>query len=126
MSKYIPKKVNNDYPDGQIKPKLKVKVVMNDENKVLNEYDAFQMISELKASDANQNKLLQDLAEAVSGIIDGMKAGSAGVTSSPTPQQSSAPQPGTLKLPKLNKVSKGTISGGEKYYGSEGDVKLQS
>jgi hypothetical protein len=123
MSKYIP---TDNKPKGQAKPKLKVKVVMNEKETILNEYDAFQMISELKASDANQNKLLQDLAQAVSGIMDGMKAGAAGVTSSPSPQQSSAPQPGTLKLPKLNKVSKDKLSGGERFYGSDGGVKLES
>ena len=123
MSKYIP---TDNKPKGQAKPKLKVKVVMNEKETILNEYDAFQMISELKASDANQNKVLQDLAQAVSGIMDGMKAGAAGVTSNPSPQQSSAPQPGTLKLPKLNKVSKDKLSGGERFYGSDGGVKLES
>ena len=123
MSKYIP---TNNKPAGQVSPKLKVKVVMNEQEKILNEYDAFEMLSNFNIRLSALENVVKDMGEAINAIMDGMKAGSAGVTSNPTTQQSTAPQPGTLKLPKLNKVSKGTISGGEKYYGSEGDVKLQS
>ncbi len=123
MSKYIP---TDNKPKGQAKPKLKVKVVMNEKETILNEYDAFQMISELKAENTQQNKVIEEMSQALMGVIDGMKAGATGVTSSPSPQQSTAPQPGTLKLPKLNKVSKDKLSGGERFYGSDGGVKLES
>ena len=123
MSKYIP---TDNKPKGQVKPKLKVKVVMNEKETILNEYDAFQMISELKAENTQQNKVIEEMSQALMGVIDGMKAGATGVTSSPSPQQSTAPQPGTLKLPKLNKVSKDKLSGGERFYGSDGGVKLES
>lgn len=129
MSKYIP---TDNKPSGQAKPKLKVKVVMNEKETFLNEYDAFQMISELKAENAQQSKLLQELGLAVTGILDGMRAGSSDVVirnNTPPVQQSNAPQPTSLKLPKLTKVAdkketQGTLSGGAKFYGSSGEVKI--
>ena len=95
MSKYIP---TNNKPEGQIKPKLKVKVVMNEEETFLNEYDAFQMISELKQQ-------MAQVSQAVQGIMDAMSAATSDVSlaNQAPAKQSSAPQPGTLKLPKLNK-----------------------
>jgi len=131
MSKYIPKQGKRDY-QGQVKPKLKVKVVMNEEEAFLNEYDAFTMISELKASDAQQNKLLQDLATAVQAITDGMNAATAGMSTTeyreagPANVQN-AMKPSPIKLPKLKKVTEeGSLSGGEKFYNSDGNVNLQS
>jgi len=131
MSKYIPKKLDTNKPLGQVNPKLKVKVVMNDEEKVLNEYDAFQMLSEFNIRLTALEKLVQDIGEGLNAVMDGMKAGAAGVTASPSTQQSTAPSPGTLKLPKLNHVGdtkeeKGSLEGGEKYYNSSGKVKLES
>lgn len=118
MSKYIP---TNNKPEGQVKPKLKVKVVMDGKETFLNEYDAFQMISELKQQ-------MAQVSQAVQGIMDAMSAATSDVSlaNQPPAKQSTAPQPGTLKLPKLNKVSEGKLSDGEKYYGSDGGVKLQS
>ena len=125
MSKYIP---TNNKPAGQIKPKLKVKVVMNEQEKILNEYDAFQMLSEFNMRLSALKKLVQDLGKAVSGIMDAMSAATSDVSlaNQPPAKQSTAPQPTKLKLPKLNKVSEGKLSGGEKFYGSDGGVKLQS
>lgn len=122
MSKYIPKKENKENnAEGQVKPKLSVKVVMNDTDQVyLNEYDAFQMISELK-------KQMAQVSQAVQGIMDAMSAATSDVNlASPNPEQGAAPRPGAITLPKLNKVSKDKLSGGEKFYGSDGAVKLES
>lgn len=119
MSKYIP---TDNKPSGQVKSKLKVKVVMDGKETFLNEYDAFQMISELKQQ-------MAQVTQAVQGIMDAMSAATSDVSLANTPpvQQSSAPRPGALKLPKLNKVSKGSLEGGEKkYYNSSGEVKLES
>ena len=118
MSKYIP---TNNKPEGQVKPKLKVKVVMDGKETFLNEYDAFQMISELKQQ-------MAQVSQAVQGIMDAMSAATSDVSlaNQPPAKQSTAPQPGTLKLPKLNKVSDGKLSGGEKFYSSDGGVKLES
>jgi len=45
MSKFIPNKGGSNY-GGQVKPKLKVKVIIDEKEHYLNEYDAFTMISE--------------------------------------------------------------------------------
>ena len=119
MSKYIP---TDNKPVGQIKPKLKVKVVMDEKETFLNEYDAFQMISELKQQ-------MAQVSQAVQGIMDAMSAATSDVSTPKTPpvQQSNAPTPTTLKLPKLNRVQeKDKLSGGERFYGSDGGVKLES
>lgn len=124
MSKYIP---TDNKPSGQVKSKLKVKVVMDGKETFLNEYDAFQMISELKQQ-------MAQVTQAVQGIMDAMSAATSDVSLANTPpvQQSSAPSPTTLKLPKLNHVGdsktvKGDLEGGEKkYYNSSGEVKLES
>jgi len=125
MSKYIP---TDNKPSGQVKPKLKVKVVMNDQEKVLNEYDAFQMISDLNIRISQSEKLLEELGLAVTGILDGMKAASSDVVikNNPPTQQSTSPQPTTLKLPKLTKVNEAPLAGGERFYGSDGGVKIES
>ena len=124
MSKFIPNKQKRDY-QGQIKPKLKVKVVMNEEETFLNEYDAFTMISELKQSDAQQNKALQDLTEAVKGVLDAMQAATAGV-SEPVVQSTGPMKPTPIKLPKLNKVESKGLSGDHIYPNSSDSVTLQS
>ena len=82
MSKFIPKK---EKVEGQIKPKLKVKVTINGETHYLNEYDAFQMISE------DKQKIAQ-LSQAVEGILTAMEEAT---------QRVSVPTQGKLSLPKL-------------------------
>ena len=82
MSKFIPKK---EKVEGQIKPKLKVKVTINEEIHYLNEYDAFQMISEVKTQ-------IAQLSQAVEGILTAMEEAT---------QQVSVPTQGKLSLPKL-------------------------
>jgi len=82
MSKFIPKK---EKIEGQIKPKLKVKVTINGEIHYLNEYDAFQMISEVKTQ-------IAQLSQAVEGILTAMEEAT---------QQVSVPTQGKLSLPKL-------------------------
>jgi len=82
MSKFIPKK---EKIEGQIKPKLKVKVTINGEIHYLNEYDAFQMISEVKTQ-------IAQLSQAVEGILTAMEEAT---------QQVSVPNQGKLSLPKL-------------------------
>ena len=72
MSKYIP---TDNKPKGQVKPKLKVKVAFNEEERILNEYDAFQMLSDLNNRQIQSEKLIQEIGQAVNAIMDGMKAG---------------------------------------------------
>ena len=117
MSKYIP---TNNKPKGQVKPKLKVKVVFNEEEKILNEYDAFAMISDLNGRISQHEKLLQELAQGFNGIMDGMKAGASAV------QQTSAPVQGKLSLPKL-KTETSTLDAPKNIYPNSADeVKLES
>ena len=117
MSKYIP---NDNKPKGQIKPKLKVKVVMNEQEKILNEYDAFEMLSNLNMRLSGLENLVKDIGEAVNGIMDGMKAGAAGV------QQTTAPVIGKLNLPKL-KTESSTLDTPKNIYPNSADnVKLES
>jgi hypothetical protein len=123
MSKYIP---TDNKPKGQVKPKLKVKVKFNEEERTLNEYDAFQMISELKQSDSQQNKIIQDLTEAVTGIMDAMSAATSDVSISPPAQQSTAPVQTKLKLPKLNKVTSTLDAPKDIYPNASDNVKLES
>lgn len=91
MSKFIPPK-KTAY-DGQVKPKLKVKVTIKDEQHTLNEYDAFQMISDLNA------KVVQ-LSQAVNGILDAMEAATQQVTT----QTDKQPSVATLNMPKLQTI----------------------
>ena len=117
MSKYIP---TDNKPKGQVKPKLKVKVVMNQEEKVLNEYDAFQMISDLNVRQSQMEKIIGDMSQALNGITDGMQAASQGV------QQTTAPVPGKLNLPKL-KTETSTLDAPKNIYPNAADkVKLES
>lgn len=112
MSKYIKSKQKKG-PDGQVKPKLKVKVLFNEEEHYLNEYDAFQMLSDL-------NVKVGQLGQAVQGIIDAMNA----ATNTTPTVQTNAPIQQTLKLPKLQ-TSK--IDDGTKFYpNSSEEVKLES
>lgn len=115
MSKFIPNKNKSNY-GGQVKPKLKVKVIINDEEQYLNEYDAFTMISEVKQQ-------IAQLSQAVKGIMDAMEAATAEVSEPKV--QSTGPTP--IKLPKLNKVEQGSLNGGTKFYSYGSDeVNLQS
>ncbi len=100
MSKYIP---TENKPEGQLKPKLKVKVKINDKDTTLNEYDVFQMLSDLNNRQIHTEKLIQDLGQAVTGIMDGMKAG-AGVPVEKDPNKPVPVDYTNLQLPKLNKV----------------------
>ena len=97
MSKYIP---TNNKPKGQVKPKLKVKVKFNEEEKILTEYDAFQMLSDLNNRLIGVEKLVHDLGQAVTWIMDGMKAGVKEDPNKPV----EVPNYSSLQLPKLNKV----------------------
>ena len=106
MSKYIP---TDNKPTGQIKPKLKVKVLINDKTHYLNEYDAFQMISEVKTQ-------IAQLSQAVEGILTAMEEAT---------QQLSGPKQTKLSMPKLKTVQAG-LDDGKKFYNSDGGVKIES
>ena len=124
MSKFIP---NKEHYKGQAKPKLKVKVVMNDEEAYLNEYDAFQMISELKQQ-------MQQAFQALQGITDAMQAATAGMTSEAYREAGAgnvkmAADPNAIKLPKLSKpgevkAEKSSLDSGTRFYGSDGEVNI--
>lgn len=104
MSKYIP---TDNKPKGQVKPKLKVKVTINNEEKTLNEYDVFQMLSDLNNRQLQCEKLIQEIGQAVTGIMDGMKAGAGAVTDASVQEDPNKPVKvdySNLQLPKLNKV----------------------
>jgi len=122
MSKFIPKQGQRDYK-GQIKPKLKVKVLMNEEEAFLNEYDAFQMISELKAENNQQNKIIQDLTEAVTGIMDAMKAATQEVQ--PQGIKTESVDYSSLTLPKLKTTKSDGLSSAHIYPNASDKVKLQ-
>jgi hypothetical protein len=124
MSKFIPNKDKKNY-GGQVKPKLKVKVIINEEEKILNEYDAFTMISDVNNRLSSLEKLVQDLGQAVSGIMDAMSAATAGV-SEPKVQSTGPMKPTPIKLPKLNKVESKGLSGDHIYPNSSDSVTLQS
>ena len=107
MSKYIkqqPKKLK------QSKPKLKVLVTVGEESFYVNEFDAFQMISDLTARVSNLELQLK-------GIIDAMNA----ATSTTPTVQSNAPTKVDINLPKLNKVETSTLDSGKKFYGYSSD-----
>ena len=106
MSKFIPKK---EKIEGQIKPKLKVKVLINEETHYLNEYDAFQMISEVKTQ-------IAQLSQAVEGILTAMEEAT---------QQFSGPKQTKLSMPKLKTVQ-ASLDDGKKFYSSDGGVKIES
>lgn len=103
MSKFIPNKEKKDY-GGQLKPKLKIKVQLQDQVHYLTEYDLAQMISDL-------NVKVMQLAEQNKAIMDAMSAATQGVdldakinermSNEATINQ---PAPSTLKMPKLKKV----------------------
>ena len=124
MSKFIP---NKEHYKGQAKPKLKVKVVMNEEETFLNEYDAFQMISELKQQ-------MQQAFQSLAAITDAMQAATAGMTSETYREQGAgnvnmASNPDAIKLPKLSKpgeVEKSTLDSGTRFYGSSGEVNIKT
>ena len=110
MSKYIP---TENKPEGQLKPKLKVKVKINDKDTTLNEYDVFQMLSDLNNRQIQTEKLIQEIGQAVTGIMDGMKAGAGAVTGTAVQEQAIKPVPvdyTNLQLPKLNKVEDTTAT----------------
>ncbi len=123
MSKYIP---TNNKPEGQVKPKLKVKVIMNEQTKILNEYDAFQMLSEFNIRLSALENLVQDISQAINGITDAMSAATSDVSISPPVQQSSAPVQTKLKLPKLNKVTSTLDAPKDIYPNASDNVKLES
>lgn len=117
MSKYIP---TNNKPTGQVKPKLKVKVKFNEEERTLNEYDAFQMISDLNIRQSQMERIIEDMTQALNGITDAMQAASQGV------QQTTAPVQGKLNLPKL-KTESSTLDTPKNIYPNSADnVKLES
>ena len=87
MSKFIPNKETSDY-GGQVKPKLKIKVKVNNEDRILTEYELAQMISDLTSRQSQ-------MEQALKGIMDAMEAASKGVT---TP---SGPIQAKLTLPSL-------------------------
>ena len=119
MSKYIP---TDKKPKGQVKPKLKVKVLMNQEEKVLNEYDAFQMISDLNVRQSQMEKIIGDMSQALKGITDAMQA-----ATEVTDVNGGTPVNYTgLKLPKL-KTQSSTLDAPKNIYPNAADkVKLQS
>jgi len=123
MSKYIP---TDNKPKGQVKPKLKVKVIMNEQTKILNEYDAFQMLSEFNIRLSALENLVQDISQAINGITDAMSAATSDVSISPPAQQSSAPVQTKLKLPKLNKVTSTLDAPKDIYPNASDNVKLES
>ena len=96
MSKYIP---TDNKPEGQVKPKLKVKVRINEEDRTLNEYDVFQMLSDLNNRQVHTEKLIQEIGQALQGVIDGMKAG--------VKEEQTVP---TIDLPGLKKVEDDDVS----------------
>lgn len=108
MSKFIPNKQKQDH-GGQDKPKLKIRVMLNDEEKILNEYDLASMVSDL-------NVKIAQLSQSVNGIINAMQAAT---------QQVSAPKESKLSLPKLKTVQAG-MEDGTKFYNSNGGVKIES
>ena len=117
MSKFLPKKETPDY-GGQVKPKLKIKVNINGEQKILTEYELAQMISDI-------NMRQSQMEQALKGIMDAMEAATKEVG---TPKEVNNVTPvnyGTLKLPKLNTVQAG-IDDGKKFYNSDGGVKIES
>tara|TARA_R110002126_G_scaffold16186_1_gene65085 strand:- start:75 stop:449 length:375 start_codon:yes stop_codon:yes gene_type:complete len=124
MSKYIP---TDNKSNGQVKPKLKVKVLFDKEEKILNEYDAFAMLSDLNVRLSQHQKIIQDMAQAVNGIMDGMKAASEGVElDEKIKERTGTPVNYTnLKLPKL-KTTQAGLDDGNKFYNSDGNVKLES
>ena len=107
MSKHIPQKPKKL---KQSKPKLKVLVTVGEESFYVNEFDAFQMISDLTARVSNLELQLK-------GIIDAMNA----ATNTTPTVQSNAPSKVDIKLPKLNNVSKGGLDDGKKFYGYSSD-----
>jgi hypothetical protein len=117
MSKFIPNKHKKNY-GGQVKPKLKVKVIIDEKEHYLNEYDAFTMISEVKQQ-------IAQLSQAVKGIMDAMEAATAEV-SQPTVSSTGPMKPTPIKLPKLNKVESKGLSGDHIYPNSSDSVTLQS
>ena len=123
MSKYIP---TDNKPKGQVKPKLKVKVMFNEEEKILNEYDAFGMISDLNARISQHEKLLQEMGQAVNGIMDGMKAAAEGVElHEKIKQRTATPVQGKLSLPKLMTKKSDGLSSNHIYPNASDKVKLE-
>tara|TARA_R100000951_G_scaffold68514_1_gene57801 strand:- start:988 stop:1320 length:333 start_codon:yes stop_codon:yes gene_type:complete len=108
------KKKESSASEGQVKPKLKIKVNFNNQQHILNEYDMASMISEL-------NVKVMHLSQAVNGITDAMAkiAGQAKVGNITQQYETGSPystepvQVPEIKLPTLNKVE-------------ENPVKLQS
>ena len=120
MSKYIP---TDNKPKGQVKAKLKVKVVFNEEEKILNEYDAFQMISDLNGRISQHEKLLQELTQAVNGIMDAMKAATQEVQ--PQAIKTESVDYSSLTLPKLKTTKSDGLSSDHIYPNASDKVKLQ-
>jgi len=66
-------KEKKDYGE-QVKPKCKIKVTLNGEEKILNEYDLAAMMSDLNFRMVEQAKVVQELSEALRGLLEGMKS----------------------------------------------------
>jgi len=120
MSKYIP---TDNKPKGQVKPKLKVKVKFNEEEKILNEYDAFAMLSDLNGRSSQHEKLLQELAQAVNGIMDAMKAATQEVQ--PQAIKTESVDYSSLTLPKLKTTKSDGMSSDHIYPNASEKVKLE-
>ena len=118
MSKYIPPKGNKDY-SNQKKAKLAIKVMVNEEEVTLDEYDLAALQSDLML---RMNKLEQ----IVKGIIDGMNAATGDVSLPGQAPTQKAPAKPTLKLPKLKKVKSEGLSSDHIYPNSADSVTLQS
>lgn len=111
MSKYIKQKTEKV---KQPKPKLKVLVQVGEESFYVNEFDAFQMLSDLTARVTNIEYQLK-------GIIDAMNAATQGAATNVPPVTNSKPQKVDIKLPKLNEVKKGGLNDGKSFYGYGSD-----
>ena len=123
MSKYIP---TNNKPEGQVKPKLKVKVKFNEEERTLNEYDAFQMISDLNIRQSQMERIIEDMTQALNGITNAMQAATEGADLDKKIQERTAPVIGKLNLPKL-KTETSTLDTPKNIYPNSADnVKLES
>tara|TARA_B110000285_G_C14791235_1_gene453116 strand:+ start:108 stop:464 length:357 start_codon:yes stop_codon:yes gene_type:complete len=118
MSKFIPKKETPDY-GGQVKPKLKIKVNINGEQKILTEYELAQMISDI-------NMRQSQMEQALKGIMDAMEAATKEVGQPKDVNKGTPVNYSTLKLPKLNTVQAGIDDGKKFYNNSDGGVKIES
>ena len=120
MSKYIP---TENKPKGQVKPKLKVKVKFNEEEKILNEYDAFAMISDLNVRISQHEKIIQQLSEGFNGIMDAMQAATKEVQ--PQAIKTESVDYSSLTLPKLKTTKSDGLSSDHIYPNASDKVKLQ-